>query len=42
MMGREKLGSLMLWVWVVAVLGAYLYMFRDLIGPVLDALGMSR
>jgi hypothetical protein len=30
--------TIALWIWMVAALGAYLYQFRDLVGPVLAVL----
>ena len=41
MIERERALSLISWAWVVAVFAAYVYQFRDLIGPVLGALGVS-
>jgi len=33
--------SSVLWVWIVVAMAAYLYQFRDLVGPILEALGVS-
>ncbi len=38
MTNREKPIAVFLWVWVGLALAAYLYQFRDMIGPVLDLL----
>ncbi len=37
MMGRDRILAAVLWLWVIGAMAAYLWQFRNLFGPVLEA-----
>jgi hypothetical protein len=40
-MDRKDLKTTLLWLWVVGVMVAYTYQFRDFVEPFLDLLGLA-
>jgi hypothetical protein len=33
--------TIFLWFWVVGIMTAYIYQFRNFVGPILDLLGLA-
>lgn len=40
-MGRKDVKTIFLWLWVVGATAAYIYQFRNFVGPILDLVGLS-
>ncbi len=38
---KKSLLNGMLWLWVIGAFGAYVFQFRDFVGPILDLLGLG-
>ncbi len=40
-MNKQTIQRGVLWVWVIGAFGAYVFQFRDFVGPILDLLGLG-
>ena len=40
-MDKKSFLNGILWFWVIAVFGAYVFQFHDFVGPILDLLGFG-